>query len=235
MRRPLRDSRLGVLRPRAAPHLRGLPLGQRPTARSLDAGEPGRLVVRRWRRRLRPGRMAPPPGTDVAGICLFDTSSEMLANSARWVARGATADVACAEALPIADGGADLVVASLADPYDTASWWQEVSCILAPSGRLMLTAVKLSAERSFLALSHPSSNDSASKLSELRAAVNHAAGDPRFPRSGRVKLTTALATSSGRVRGARAALVAVEPAFWRGLRVLAQRFSAIVFAGGSCR
>jgi hypothetical protein len=103
-------------------------------------------------------------GTDLAGICLFDTSSEMLAHSARWVARGATADVACAEALPIADGGADLVVASLADPYDTAS-------------------------------SHPSSNDSASKLSELRAAVNHAAGDPRFRRSGRVKLTTALATS----------------------------------------
>jgi hypothetical protein len=136
-------------------------------------------------------------GTDLAGICLFDTSSEMLAHSARWVARGATADVACAEALPIADGGADLVVASLADPYDTAS-------------------------------SHPSSNDSASKLSELRAAVNYAAGDPRFRRSGRVKLTTALATSSGRVRGARAALVAVEPASWGGLRVLAQRFSAIV-------
>jgi SAM-dependent methyltransferase len=88
-------------------------------------------------------------GRDVAGIYLFDASSEMLAHSARWIARGATAEVACAESLPIADGGADLVVASLADPYDTASWWQEVSRILAPDGRVVLTAPSVAWASSF--------------------------------------------------------------------------------------
>jgi SAM-dependent methyltransferase len=88
-------------------------------------------------------------GQDVAGIHLFDASPEMLAHSARWIARGATAEVARADALPAPDRSVDLIVASLADPYDNASWWQEVSRILAPDGQLLLTAPSLAWASSF--------------------------------------------------------------------------------------
>jgi SAM-dependent methyltransferase len=82
-------------------------------------------------------------GRTLDGVHLFDASSEMLAHSARWVASGATAEVANAHALPAPDRHVDLIVASLADPYDTESWWQEVSRILAPDGQLVLTVPSL--------------------------------------------------------------------------------------------
>lgn len=85
----------------------------------------------------------------VTGIYLFDAHSEMLAHSAAWIAEGAIAEIARADSLPVADRSADLVVASLADPYDTASWWHEVSRVLAPEGQAVVTTPSLAWASSF--------------------------------------------------------------------------------------
>jgi ubiquinone/menaquinone biosynthesis C-methylase UbiE len=78
-------------------------------------------------------------GLPISGLLLFDASHEMLVQSQRWVGAGAIAEVADARALPVADRSLELVVASLADPFDDFSWWKEVRRVLAGNGRVVVT------------------------------------------------------------------------------------------------
>ncbi len=80
------------------------------------------------------GRDAP-----LRDVLITDDSAEMLEHSRRWEGRGARLAVAPATALPVGDGSVDLLVASLADPYDDEAWWREAARVLAPEGRVVLT------------------------------------------------------------------------------------------------
>lgn len=78
-------------------------------------------------------------GEPLDGLLLTDTSEAMLAHSERWRERGARLAVAPADSLPIADRSAEFLLASLADPYDDERFWREVSRVLTPSGRALVT------------------------------------------------------------------------------------------------
>jgi SAM-dependent methyltransferase len=78
-------------------------------------------------------------GYNLTGLLVTDASPSMLAYSGRWADRGASLAVAHASDLPVADGSLDLLVASLADPYDDSAWWSEASRVLAPTGSIVLT------------------------------------------------------------------------------------------------
>lgn len=79
-------------------------------------------------------------GGEPRDLLLTDESPEMLAHSADWRGRGAVLSVAPAHRLPVRDRSLDLVVASLADPYDDGPFWSELARVLAPSGRAVVTA-----------------------------------------------------------------------------------------------
>ena len=74
------------------------------------------------------------------GLLITDALPEMLEHSRRWERCGAALAVAPAASLPVPDASLDLVVGSLADPYDDDSLWEEVSRVLAPGGLCVLTA-----------------------------------------------------------------------------------------------
>jgi SAM-dependent methyltransferase len=78
-------------------------------------------------------------GHSVEGVRLFDDSVEMLAHSARWVRAGAVATRAAASELPLESSCVDLLVASLADPFNDLAWWREVERVLASDGRALVT------------------------------------------------------------------------------------------------
>ena len=75
----------------------------------------------------------------VRGAILVDASPEMLAHAHPWLREGARGVIAMARALPIPDRSLELVVASLADPFDDYSWWQEARRVLAANGRIVVT------------------------------------------------------------------------------------------------
>jgi ubiquinone/menaquinone biosynthesis C-methylase UbiE len=81
-----------------------------------------------WRRR-----------EDLAGLLVTDLNPAMLEYSRRWERQGATLAVAAASQLPVPDSSLFLLVASLADPYDDDSFWEEVERVLAPGGRCVVT------------------------------------------------------------------------------------------------
>ena len=63
----------------------------------------------------------------------------MLAHSKRWIDAGAIPVVSDARNLPLENGTVDLLVASLADPFDDFEWWLEVARVLAPEGKAVVT------------------------------------------------------------------------------------------------
>lgn len=78
-------------------------------------------------------------GLPLDDALLTDDSAEMLEHSREWAECGAALEVAPASALPVRDGGARLLVASLADPYDEAALWAEIRRVLAPAAVAVVT------------------------------------------------------------------------------------------------
>jgi SAM-dependent methyltransferase len=78
-------------------------------------------------------------GHSLDGLVVTDDSPEMLAHSCWAEAHGAELAVTPADALPVGDGSAPLLVASLADPYDDQTLWAEIARVLAPDGRAVVT------------------------------------------------------------------------------------------------
>ncbi len=73
-------------------------------------------------------------------LLLTDASAAMLAHSRRASGRREIArSVAAAAALPLPDGAAALLLASLGDPYAEGGFWREAARILRPGGRLLFT------------------------------------------------------------------------------------------------
>jgi SAM-dependent methyltransferase len=78
-------------------------------------------------------------GTSLAGLELQDASAAMLHHAARWREHGARTTVAPAHATGRASGSLSLLVGSLADPYNTNAFWQEVARVLRPGGEVLVT------------------------------------------------------------------------------------------------
>jgi hypothetical protein len=75
----------------------------------------------------------------IEGLLLVDDSADMLAHSAQWVDAGAVAMLADASELPVESRSIDLLVASLADPFDNLAWWLEVDRVLTTGGNALVT------------------------------------------------------------------------------------------------
>jgi SAM-dependent methyltransferase len=73
-------------------------------------------------------------GLQLRMLILLDKSAEMLTHSAEWQHRGARLNVTCASETGLPAGSADVVVASLGDPYNTGSFWREIARVLRPGG-----------------------------------------------------------------------------------------------------
>jgi hypothetical protein len=78
-------------------------------------------------------------GYGLEGLRITDSSPAMLRHSARWRADGATLDVCDASATGAADGAYDILVAGLADPFNTPAFWAEAGRVLAVGGRALFT------------------------------------------------------------------------------------------------
>jgi SAM-dependent methyltransferase len=79
-------------------------------------------------------------GRSLDGLLVTDDSPEMLEHS-RWSeSGGAELVVAPCHALPVDDGSAMVLVASLADPYDDERLWAEARRVLAPGAVGVVTA-----------------------------------------------------------------------------------------------
>lgn len=72
-------------------------------------------------------------------LLITDAQPEMLEHSRDWERRGAKLAIASADSIPVPDESLDLVVASLADPYDDDSLWEEVFRVLTPRGSCVIT------------------------------------------------------------------------------------------------
>lgn len=78
-------------------------------------------------------------GRSLADLEITDACEAMLAYSKQWAALGASLYVADATALPHQDASIDCVVASLADPYNTPTFWHSMARVLVPYGRAIVT------------------------------------------------------------------------------------------------
>lgn len=78
-------------------------------------------------------------GVPLAGLALQDASAAMLLHARRWCEAGAVAAVAAAHDTGRPDHGTALLVASLADPYNTPAFWREAARILHPHGEALVT------------------------------------------------------------------------------------------------
>jgi SAM-dependent methyltransferase len=72
-------------------------------------------------------------------LTLLDSSKEMLESSRLW-AEFYDFVVADARCTGLPQGGFDLVVSSLGDPYNTKEFWFEISRLLQPTGTCLFTA-----------------------------------------------------------------------------------------------
>jgi len=73
------------------------------------------------------------------GLLITDAQPEMLEHSSCWERCGARLAIAAADSIPVPSRSLDLVVASLADPYDDDSFWEEVFRVLTPRGNCVIT------------------------------------------------------------------------------------------------
>jgi hypothetical protein len=101
-----------------------------PAGRSICEVGAGDSLVAAWLQRYR---------RSLDGLFLTDESAQMLAHSRRWEQHGARTAIARADALPVRDGSVDLLVGSLADPYDNQAWWREARRVVSSVGRVVLT------------------------------------------------------------------------------------------------
>ena len=72
-------------------------------------------------------------------LVLLDSASEMMMHSHSALDSGCRGVLADARALPFVDNGLALVVSILGDPYNTPSFWREVSRVLSPNGNVIFT------------------------------------------------------------------------------------------------
>jgi ubiquinone/menaquinone biosynthesis C-methylase UbiE len=72
-------------------------------------------------------------------VALVDHSPAMLSYSAHWIANGARAVLAEADATGLTASSASLIVSSLGDPYNKPRFWTEVSRVLTPGGVCLFT------------------------------------------------------------------------------------------------
>lgn len=89
------------------------------------------------------------------GLLITDASLAMLEYSRRWQTHGATLMVAQACGLPVRDHSLHLLVASLGDPYDGASFWREAARVLEPAGLCFLTTPSWEWAQRFRIGGHP--------------------------------------------------------------------------------
>lgn len=78
-------------------------------------------------------------GASLESLLITDESERMLAYSREFEAHGARLRMASAEHLPLAGCAANLVVASLGDPYNTELFWAEAYRILKPRAQMIFT------------------------------------------------------------------------------------------------
>jgi ubiquinone/menaquinone biosynthesis C-methylase UbiE len=78
-------------------------------------------------------------GTSLTNLTLVDSSVAMLNYSAVFARAGATLVNCDAEQLAILDQSADVVVASLGDPFNTPPFWTHVQRIMRRGGRVLFT------------------------------------------------------------------------------------------------
>jgi SAM-dependent methyltransferase len=70
---------------------------------------------------------------------LIDNSPAMLAYSTKWILMGVKSEVADATSIPAPDGSVDILISSLGDPYNTATFWLEVARVLRTGGTALFT------------------------------------------------------------------------------------------------
>ena len=78
-------------------------------------------------------------GISLRRLLITDASAAMLAYSRDWEHSGARLKVAPADDLPVLNDSAALLVAGLADPYNTQAFWCEATRIVAPGGLVIVT------------------------------------------------------------------------------------------------
>jgi SAM-dependent methyltransferase len=82
----------------------------------------------------------PEVGVVAEETLLSDINAEMLVHSRPLGLESARFLVASADHLPVESGSIDLMVASLADPYNTSYFWHEAARVLRPGGHLAWSA-----------------------------------------------------------------------------------------------
>jgi len=78
-------------------------------------------------------------GGHADSLVLIDSSPKMLAYSAEWHSSGARLALGDASSLPVKHVSVDVLVASLGDPYNCLSFWQETARVVRPGGRVLFT------------------------------------------------------------------------------------------------
>ncbi|SFL36811.1 class I SAM-dependent methyltransferase [Shimia haliotis] len=73
-------------------------------------------------------------------VVLLDGSETMLTYSQKWGQMGAKLQRSDASETSLQSSSAALVIASLGDPYNTPSFWDEMRRVLRPDGRLVFTS-----------------------------------------------------------------------------------------------
>jgi hypothetical protein len=78
-------------------------------------------------------------GMDLGRLTITDASQAMLRHSADW--EKSVAEIRVLDATKIAESGvrSDVLIASLADPYNTPAFWQGVKAALNPHGLVIFT------------------------------------------------------------------------------------------------
>ena len=87
-------------------------------------------------------------------VTLLDQSPRMLENSQDWERRGARLLVADAASTGLPHTSFELIVSSLGDPYNDASFWQEVGRLLDSGGVCLFTTPAWEWSQRFRAESH---------------------------------------------------------------------------------
>lgn len=78
-------------------------------------------------------------GIPLQRLVISDAVAQMLAYSQEWERRGARLLCAPAHDVPLPAASASVIVASLADPYNTPGSWKEITRLLEPGGRVIFT------------------------------------------------------------------------------------------------
>jgi len=72
-------------------------------------------------------------------LLLVDSSPEMLSHSEQYLGENVRFYLADAQETGLADSSVDIVIASLADPFNTLKFWKEIRRLLIPEGLCLFT------------------------------------------------------------------------------------------------